>query len=163
MKLHVLLIIINPKKPSLAKSLNLKEFEEWHEEQITLIENNPIPLFDQICEKYDENPDYDFDRKEFKRFLLDILALNQLQYIKYILPEFQKRDFKPSDYRNMSKAFISRSLDMIKDMYKDYEFDNLFDEIDVVRDGSIHKSELKFFLKKMEWYTLSPHKVKARE
>lgn len=56
----------------------------------------------------------------------------------------------------MAKDYVTRSLNLIKDNYKDYEFNNLFDEIDIVRDGSIHKSELKFFLKKMEWYNLSP-------
>lgn len=58
---------------------------------------------------------------------------------------------------------MERSFSEIKGKYKDYEFSNLFDEIDIVRDGQIAKSELKFFLKKQEWYHLSPQKIKKRQ
>ena len=37
-------------------------------------------------------------------------------------------------------------MKLIKNQYKDYEFNNLFDEIDIVRDESLAQPELKFFL-----------------
>ena len=51
----------------------------------------------------------------------------------------------------MARDFVKNSRNHIKDDFKDIEFDYLFDKIDIVRDGVLSVSELRFFLKKTEW------------
>ena len=68
-----------------------------------------------------------------------------MEFIKELIP-FSDDNVKTHDYRNLAKQFITNSMNLIKNQYKDYEFNNLFDEIDIVRDGAIAQSELKFFL-----------------
>jgi hypothetical protein len=90
LKLHIIFLLIDPKRldtnESMANSMKkhkletVKEYNEWYEKQLLVVELSPLPIYDQICAKYKK--DFVFDRKEFKKFLLEILSLNQMSFIK---------------------------------------------------------------------------------
>ena len=84
-----------------------------------------------------------------------------MEDLKDIIPTSDK--VMTSDYRQLAHQFVIDSLNLVKNQYKDYEINKLFDEIDIVRDSAIAQSELKFFLVKQQWLCTSPFKIKKRD
>jgi hypothetical protein len=104
--LHIIFLLLDPKRKdtnesmiSIMKKHKLEtkdQYNIWYEKQLHIIQQCPLPIYDQIANKYKN--DYIFDRKEFKKFLLDILILNQMEYVKNLIPQ-SDRNVKTSQYR----------------------------------------------------------------
>ena len=67
-----------------------------------------------------------------------------MEDLKDFIPYSDK--VKTSEYRQLAHQFVINSFNLVRNQYKDYEINKLFDEIDIVRDSAIAQSELKFFL-----------------
>ena len=62
-------------------------------------------------------------------------------------------DLCPDDITpEMCEDFIKTSMSFTKDEYTEYEFACLFEKVDINNDKKLSCTELKFFLKKTEWF-----------
>lgn len=58
-----------------------------------------------------------------------------MEDLKDIIPTSDK--VMTSEYRHLAHQFVLNSLNLVRNQYKDYEINKLFDEIDIVRDSAI--------------------------